>query len=176
MNEYITWIGTGVEGGGTLFVPGVEYVAGGLFNLGMLEEYHDFQILNIRMGLGLGAGVGAVACFVFNCLNLWELNDTNVDDWSFDVNLSLGGKWSSLIKSFKGRKLIPVLRLLGNKGVKLTPDQVSTIRDFMSAFYSAYEIDKATGPKLISVEIPAAGVGFEVSAHFNLGGKIEILN
>jgi hypothetical protein len=71
MDKYQTWIGSGFEGGGTLFVPGVEYVTGRINNVGMEEEYHDFQILNIRMGLGIGAGFGAVACFVFDCMNLW---------------------------------------------------------------------------------------------------------
>lgn len=176
MDKYQTWIGTGIEGGGTIVIPGVEYVGGNLMNLGMYRENHDFQILNIRMGLGMGGGVGMVACFVFNCLNLWDLNDTNVDDWSFDVNVALVGKWSSLIKSVKGRKLIPILRLMGDKGVNLTPDQVNLIRDFMSALYGEYEVANAKGPKLLTVEIPAAGIGFELSAHFTLGGQIEILD
>jgi hypothetical protein len=175
MDKYHTWIGVGLEGGGTLFVPGIEYVGGRLYNLGLLEDQYDFQILNIRMGLGLGAGGGVVACMIFNCLNLWELNDTNVEDWSFDVNIAVGEKWSSLIQGAKGYKLANIL-LKAAKYRKFNPKEIDTIRDFMSTFYGLYDIAATNGPKLIPVEIPGAGVGLELSAHFTLGGKIEILN
>lgn len=176
INPYESWIGIGIEGGGTVVIPGIEYVGGRLRNLGMWYDNADFQILKIRMGLGIGGGVGMAAFFLFNCLNLWQIHGTPIEAWSFDVNVAMGQKWSSIVKSLRFRKLIPVLRLLANKKRLLSPDQISLIRDFMSSIYATYEIYNEKGPKLLSIEIPAAGIGAELSAHFTLGGDIEILN
>jgi hypothetical protein len=76
----------------------------------------------------------------------------------------------------KWRNLIPILRLLGKKGVRLTPDDISIARDVMSTIYNSFELGDVKKPKLLTIEIPAAGVGTELSAHFSLKGKFEILN
>ena len=75
MNKHSSWFGYGIKVGGTLFVAGTETVTGRVFNVGTPSEDHQFSMLSIRAGLGLGAGVGLVGCFIYNCLNLWDLHN-----------------------------------------------------------------------------------------------------
>lgn len=177
MDQYKTWCGVGVKGGGTLFAVGMEYLAGDLRNLGQLGELHSFQMMSVRIGPGLGGGAGYVACIVFDCLNLWNLNDTESSDWS--INVALGGKWSEVVKGLSKYKFFPTLLKIGEaagKQTALVPADIDNLRNGASYFWTGCDIGKrGNGPKLVTIDIPFAGVGVELSAHWTQG-KIEILD
>ena len=169
------WIGIGVKGGGTLFVVGAELLEGGLLRLDPPNETHSFQVFSVRLGLGLGGGAGLAVLLVFNCDNLWKLNDTDLNDWG--VNLSLGGKWDSLVKGLKNIKFFETVIKAGSKFKNLTPKDMETFRNAMHMFYNSYDIG-TTSPgatKVIAIDVPGAGVGLEISVNYTMG-KIEILS
>lgn len=169
MDKYSSWIGVGFKGGGILGIGGVDYVSGTLRNLGFLSEHHDFQIGSGRFGLGLGASVGAVACIVYNCANLWTLNDTLVDDWS--INIAYGAKWDTVIKGQKNYKFFSIVSKI-NDITKTTTADIENLRNAAAYLYSAQDI-AGNSPKLVTIDIPAAGVDLELSA-FVMKGTIEI--
>ncbi|MEP6924412.1 MAG: hypothetical protein ABI954_08090 [Pyrinomonadaceae bacterium] len=177
MDNYSSWIGFGFKGGGILGIGGVDYLSGTMRNVGFLSEHHDFQVLSARLGLGLGGSVGAVACFVYNCSNLYALNDTIADDWS--INVALEVKWDAIADGLKNFKFFPTLAKLGAKAAgwsKATPGDITNLRNGMSYIYTAQDIVTMNGsPKLVTIDIPGAGVGYELSASFSKG-KIEILD
>lgn len=176
MNKYETWFGVGAKGGGTVFTAGAEYLGGEIVNLGTLSDRTGFQVLSTRVGLGLGAGMGMCACFVFNCLNLWTLHDTETTDWG--VNIAIGGKWSEIAKTLgKGRFIQSVAAGAKaiSKGKVAQPDQIESIRNGLAYMYNAYDLGTMSGPKMITIDVPGVGVGLELSAHY-LQGTIEILN
>jgi len=178
LDKYSCWFGVGFKGGGSLFVPGMEYMSCTMRNLGVPMEHHDFQILSIRLGLGLGASVGAIACLIYNCGNLYDLNETEAADWS--INVALTGKWDSFVKGLANLKFFPSLLRIGkqvNKGTALVPSDLENIRNSMSYLYTGCDYLQGSGGKvkMITVDIPGAGVGYELSAHW-AQGKIEVLD
>lgn len=173
MDKYETWIGVGIKGGGTLFVVGLEYLSGTIRNLGMLTEHNDFQVLGPRFGLGLGGGAGVVACMVFHCLNINNLNDTDASDWS--INASLGAKWDGIVKGLANYNFFATIGKVGTV-LKATPSDIDNLRNGMSYFYAFCDIASMNAsPKLVTIDVPGAGVGMELSAHWTTG-KIEILD
>ncbi len=175
MNKYNNWIGVGFKGGGILGIGGVEYMSGTLRNLGLMQEHHDYQVGSGRIGLGLGGGVGAIACIVLDCPNLYSLNDTKVDDWS--INFALAVKWDGIVDALRGYKFFSsVVKLKDFK--KVTPTDLSNIRDgvsYISNASTAPGVRAGSGPRLVTIDVPFAGVGYELSASVS-SGRIEILN
>ncbi|MEK7725394.1 MAG: hypothetical protein AAB336_13660 [Acidobacteriota bacterium] len=173
MNKYNSWVGLGFKGGGFTAIAGFDYVSGTLRNVGLMSEHHDFHILNVRGGIGLGGSVGAIFCAVYNCPNLWRLHDTWVSDWS--INVALGGRWDSVAKGLKNYNLIATVKKI-NDSKKLNPADLENIRNGASYIWGAVDtIRMNDSPKLITIDIPMAGVGYELSA-FVSAGKIEMLN
>lgn len=169
LNKYGTWFGYGIKAGGTLFITGTEVLSGRLFNFGSPSEDHQFTMLSIRMGLGIGGGFGYVGCFVFNCLNLWDLHGKKNTDWG--VNLSFGGKWSDVVKSIKAAGYTSTLVKVC-KATKMHPKEIETFRNTAALLYTSYDMAKMSGPKMVTFDIPGAGAGVELSAHY-LEGKME---
>lgn len=174
MDKYNQWIGVGFKGGGILGIGGVDYMSGTLRNLGLLGEHHDFQIASGRLGLGLGGSVGVIACIVYDCPNLYVLNDTTVDDWS--INAAFGPKWDSIVKGLRGYKFFETVLKMYSKA-KLVPSDIDNLRNSASYLYTAGDIAMAQkgAPKLVTIDVPAAGVGVELSAYITKG-TIEILS
>ena len=170
---YDRWIGVGVKGGGTVVVAGMEYLTGKVFNLGDLSVGNNFQMLSVRLGVGLGGGVGAVVCLVFNCLNIMNLDETDQDDWG--VNIALGPKWDGVVKVLKNYKFFGTLAKFGKHVARLHPSDLESVRNSMAYLYTAYDIANSAGPKLVTIDIPGAGVGAELSVNKTLG-KLEILD
>lgn len=166
MSEYDTWVGLGGKVGGSLGFIGAESADGYVWNVGYPQHVHPLNITSFRFGPGLGGGVGMVAMFVFNCGNIASLNNTTNSDWS--INVSLAGKWSELVKGLKKYKFfIALAKYMDNT---MTPDDMSSIRNGLSYLYSAAEISGMDySPKTITLDIPAAGIGVELSMSFMLG-------
>lgn len=177
MDNYSSWIGLGFKGGGILGIGGVDYLSGTMRNVGFLAEHHDFQVLSGRLGLGLGGSVGAVACFIYHCPNLYVLNDTIADDWS--INVALEVKWDGIADGLKNLKFFPTLAKLGAKAAgwsSATPADITNLRNGMSYIYTTQDVMRMNNlPKLVTIDIPGAGVGFELSASVSKG-TIEILD
>lgn len=171
MDNFSSWIGLGVKGGGTVGLIGLETMEGSVTNLGFTRHTQSLNVTSIRVGLGLGGGVGLVAILVYNCPNLAVLHDTIGTDWS--VNVAIGGvKWDGVLKALKAKKFFSTITKLSGAIEKATPDDISNIRNSMSYVYSTIDIAK-NSPQLVSLDIPFAGVGQEVSIHA-LEGKITI--
>ena len=171
MSSYESWIGLGVKGGGTLGFVGMETLEGVASNLGYPKHSHSLNVSSIRLGLGLGGGAGFVAIVVFKCGNLMNLNGTKTTDWS--INFALGEKWDGVVKGLKNYKFFSTVARIGGIFSKAVPSDVDNIRNSMSYLYTAYDISGMSGPKLVTIDIPFAGIGAEVSAHY-LDGEITI--
>ena len=177
MDNFASWIGTGVKGGGMLGVAGFETMEGVVTNLGYRQHSHSVNVSGARMGFGLGASVGAVALLIFNCRNLNNMDGTQDADWG--INLALGGKWDGVVKGLKQFKFFATMaKLAASPGGKLfkkaTPQEIDDLRNAMAYLFTAYDMKSMEGkPKLIAIDIPFAGVGAEVS-WFRLEGEMTV--
>lgn len=175
MGKYDSWFGYGIKTGATLVVAGVEGMTGHLWNLGDLT-CAGYNMMSVRVGLGLGGGTGLCAVFVYNTPNLWTLNNTKTTDWG--VNMAAGGKWLEFVKLLKkgeyAKKLADIASIT-SKAKKMTPDQAENVRNISSYLYTNYDLLTGSGSRLVAIDIPNAGVGLELSAHY-LEGRMEILS
>jgi hypothetical protein len=163
MDIYTTWIGYGVKIGGSLAIIGAETTDGKVCNLGYTTEVYPFNISSLRLGPGIGGAVGTVGIFVFNCVNIQDMSDTKTSDWA--LNFSLGGKWSEIAKGIKRRRLYKALAKTMGDLTNASPSDVTTIRNTASYMYSAVEAEGMMPgtPSAIVLDIPAGGIGVEVS-------------
>lgn len=177
MDNYASWIGTGVKGGGMLGVAGFETMEGVVTNQGYRQHSHPINVSAVRMGFGLGASAGVVALLIFNCRNLLNMNGTQDADWG--LNLALGGKWDGVVKGLKQFKFFATMAKVaaspaGKFFKKATPKEIDDLRNAMAYLYTAYDMASMSGkPKLIAIDIPFAGVGAEVS-WFRLEGELTV--
>ncbi len=115
---------------------------------------------------------GLVALIVYNCNNLMNFNGEEATDWS--LNLALGGKWDGVVKGLKNYKFFETIARVGSKLAKAPPSDIDNLRNSMSYLYTAYDIASMGGAKkLVSIDVPFAGIGAEVSFHY-LDGEITI--
>ncbi len=171
MNNFMNWFGVGVKGGGTLGLVGFETMEGYISNLGMPSHSHALNMTYLRLGAGLGGGAGLCAIFVYNCSNPQNLHRKNDASWS--INVSLGAKWSDVVKFMAKSKLFEVAPKLVNSFSKATKADLDNIRNSASYLSTVYEITDQTKDKVITIDIPFAGVGAEISAQ-KLYGTIYI--
>ncbi len=171
MNNFMNWFGVGVKGGGTLGLVGFETMEGSISNLGVPSHKHSLNMTYLRLGAGLGGGAGLCAIFVYNCSNPQNLHGTNDASWS--INVSLGAKWSDVVKFMAKSKLFEIAPKLVNGFSKATKADLDNIRNSASYLYTVYEITDQTKNKVITIDIPFAGVGAEISAQ-KLYGTIYI--
>ena len=172
MNKYESWIGVGVKIGGIIGPLGFESLTGNVFNAGNPAYYHRLTISGIRVGLGLGGGGGLVLIFVYNCNNIKSLHNTSSEDWG--VNVSFGEKWADVAKVIKNKNLFSTILNLQGVLAYATPDKIENIRNCMAYIYNIYDLSTVAGaPKIISIDIPGAGIGEELSAYY-LTGEIII--
>lgn len=163
MDNYTTWIGYGVKVGGSAGLIGAETTDGKVCNLGYTTEVYPFNITSIRLGVGLGGGAGVVAIILFNCIVIQSLNDTTTSDWS--LNVSLGGKWSEIVKGIRKRRFYAALARTMGDLTNASPEDITRIRNVCSYMYSAVEAEKLMPGTFsaIVLDIPAAGIGAELS-------------
>jgi hypothetical protein len=172
MDNFASWIGTGVKGGGMLGVAGFETMEGVVTNQGFRQHSHSINVSAARMGFGIGGSVGMVALLVFNCHNLMNMNGTQDADWG--LNLSIGGKWDGVVKGLKHYKFFAIMARLGKNFLKATPSDIDNLRNAMAYLYNAYDMKSMDGkPKLVAIDIPFAGIGAEVS-WFRLEGELTV--
>lgn len=176
-NPAHTWIGVGNKSGGILFIVGMEGTSGRLWNMDNTQYLVDFSIINARIGPGLGGSVAQlVLVAAFNCPSGRELTQADVNDWS--VNVALGSRWSSVVR---GLRRVPmfmrVVRLLNSSlGRQLGVNQLDEVRNLASYLYSNLDLHKAGSlPKIMSIDVPLAGYGVELSASYSFGGRLELI-
>lgn len=172
-----TWLGIGAKGGGFLGFFGAESTYGRLFSLYDTSYQADFSLTNARLGLGLGGSVGAVALLVFNCPNLWRINGDSASDWG--VSFTMGKRWSEVATLIRHQRLLPVLAKLA-KQVKYKQrvralEDMEKLRNDLHQIYNLIDLGTMDNkPKVMSIEIPLSGKGFEISASYSFGGQIYI--
>ncbi len=164
MNNYHSWFGVGVKGGGTLGLAGFETMEGYIANLGMPSHSHSINMSYLRLGPGLGAGAGLCLIFVYNSLNPKVLDQTNDSTWS--VNVSLGAKWSDVVKALKIAKIFTTAPRLVKGLTHASKFDLDSIRNSASYIYTIYELFNEGGNKnkVVAIDIPFAGTGLELSA------------
>jgi hypothetical protein len=171
MDYYATWFGVGVKGGGSIGIGGFETMEGYISNLGMPSHTHSINISYLRMGAGLGAGAGLCAIYVFNCRNPQNLHQKTDATWS--VNVSLGGKWSDVVKFLSKSKLFSIAPKLVSGISKASAYDLDSLRNIASNLMTMYEVTEYSKDKVVTIDIPLAGVGLELSAQ-KLYGTIFI--
>jgi len=172
MNAWNSWMGMGVKVGGIVGLIGFESTVGYVCNLGNPVYVDPITISGVRIGAGLGGGAGVVLIFIYNCGNPYaSLHETKTTDWA--INLSMGGKWSSAVAALKNYKVFATVNRVKGLLVNLTPGDMSNIRNCMSYIYGIYDLTDISGPKVITIDVPFAGIGEELSA-FYLAGEIII--
>lgn len=168
------WWGLGVKGGGHVFVVGMELLEAGVINANDTNAKNQFQILNVKLGLGLGGSAGMCAVFLFNCPNLWMCNGAIVKDWG--INVALGEKWSDFVKGLKGFKILSKAAQLGYKLKGLTPSDIEDGRNLLHYVWNGYDLSSSDSSlKVVTLDIPSTGIGYELSAAFT-EGKLEVLS
>lgn len=166
-NNNTSWIGVGEKTGGMLAVAGVEDTEGILMNCGNTTNRTGFGIMSVRIGLGLGASTGLVVMAVFNCNNIWRINNTQNNDWG--VNLSLGENWAKVAKGLKNMGFFSRVARVGANMAHMGGDSIDEFRNVMHYLYN--EMDIATmnsDPKVIVIDTPI-GVGLEASVNYSFG-------
>lgn len=168
----LAWFGAGVKGGGTLFVVGMEGFEGAIVNTETPSAINEFNITSVRLGLGLGGGVGLGVLLAYNIPSMWQVNGTEVTDWG--VNVSLGTKWSAIVKSLRYSGLLKVAGAFAKakKTFGFTPHDLELIRNFSHQAYSIADLgtpNNAGKPAFIGIDVPGASVGSELSAHYLIG-------
>lgn len=124
-----------------------------------------------RWGFGLGGGGGLSVIVVFNSNGLWWLNGTNQSDWG--VEISLGKKRSDVIKYMADKRIHTILKLILRNPAQFLHN-LDNLRDFSHYLYNSLDVmnSKQQHP-IVSLDVPFAGVGLELSA-FVKNGKIWI--
>ena len=171
MNNYHSWFGVGVKGGGTLGLAGFETMEGYIANLGMPSHTHSINMSYLRLGVGLGGGAGLCLIFVFNSVNPKVLDQTNDSTWS--INISLGAKWSDVAKALAASKIFQIAPTHIGGLMKATKLDLDNIRNISSYIFTTYELTEQTKNKVVAIDIPFAGIGAELSAQ-QLYGTIFI--
>ena len=174
-NRDQAWWGLGAKGGGTLFVVGMELLEAGVINAENSAAKNQFQILSARIGLGLGGSAGLCAVFLFNVKgSLWSENGTTVKDWG--INVSLGEKWSDFVKGLKNFAILAKAAKLGKSLKGLTPADIEDGRNLLHYVWNGYDLASGGSEfKIITLDIPSTGIGYEVSASFTQG-TLEVLS
>ncbi len=93
------WYGVGFKTGGQLAVLGYETAAAWMMNFGS-QPSGSIVIDGIRLGAGLGGSAGATIVLAFNYASLRDALGSS--SGQFDFALSLGKKWSGLLKGLPG--------------------------------------------------------------------------
>lgn len=171
MDYFATWFGVGVKGGGSIGPGGFETMEGFISNLGMPSHSHSINISYLRLGAGLGAGAGLCAIYVFNCRNPQNLHQKTDATWS--VNVSLGGKWSDVVKFLGKSRLFELTPKLVNGITTASKHDLDSLRNIASNLCTMYEVTEYSRDKVVTIDIPFAGVGLELSAQ-KLYGTIYI--
>lgn len=164
-----TWLGIGVKAGGMLGFGGVESVSGRFYNLGNTGVTYDFSMVSSRWGFGLGGGAGLVAIGVFKLNGLMWLNGREMNDWG--VNVDMGGRWKHIAKALDTKNFFRNIKLA--RAIGSIVANLDEIRDAMHYIYNAYEFDAKGDHPSVSLDVPFAGAGLELSA-FKTSGKIWI--
>lgn len=177
-----TWVGAGIKVQGIAIV-GASSFEGIAIRMDSIEnEWHEFNITSINLGIGLGGSVGAALFVGFNMGMLEWANGMSVTDWGINIALpeikvpldDIGASLE-LYKYLDGTSFLPDLfaRSVRNG------DRFSQLRDFSAWLWASgdyYGTGASTEPIIMVLDVPGAGGGLEVSAflsggEFNTSGK-----
>lgn len=172
MESLHSWFGVGVKGGGILAVAGFETMEGYISCVGMPSHTHSMNMSYMRLGLGLGGGAGLCLIFVYNSINPKALDNTNDSTWS--VNIALGPKWSAIASALAKSKIFELAPEIVGGINKVTKYDLDNIRNAASYIYTGLDVmDQKSKNKVVTIDVPGAGVGAELSAQ-KLYGTIFI--
>ena len=167
------WFGVGIKGGGSLFVVGMEGFEGVIWNAVNPQAHNEFNITSVRLGLGLGGGAGLACLCAFNIVgSMHSVNGSTITDWG--VNVSLGPKWSSIMKSLRYTGFLKAAYACAKakKVTGLTPAHFEQARNVLHYLWDVQDMTTADGPTYVGIDTPLA-VGSEVSVNY-LVGTLEV--
>ena len=87
--------------------------------------------------------------------------------------VSLGGKWSDIVKFLAKSKLFQIVPKFVSGISKASKYDLDSIRNIGSNLFTMYDVTEYSRNKVVTIDIPFAGVGLELSAQ-KLYGTIYI--
>lgn len=162
MTTMHNWFGVGIKGGGTLALVGFETMEGYISCVGMPSHTHSINMSYMRLGAGLGGGVGLCLIFVYNSINPKALDNTSDSTWS--VNIALGPKWSAIASALAKSKIFELAPKIVGGIAAATKYDLDNIRNAASNIYTGLDVmDQNSKNKVVTIDVPGAGVGAELS-------------
>ncbi len=173
------WFGFGMKWGGQLGPLGAELTIAALINVGT-RETTIVQLQGFKGGLGLGGSASLNAILAFNYKKAQELNGATND--GFDFALSLGGKWSGILKNLENTP--KYAKLLGNLpamcrtfeeaeviAMRLKKmENLSNWAKILASFSNAPTADST----FVAFDIPGVGTGLEVGVSYGVTTIISV--
>lgn len=179
MRQDQTWFGVGAKVGG-IAVLGMEAFQGVATRIDSFSTWQEVNVTGLRLGLGLGGGINAALFCAFNSPTLYSVNGQFVSDWGINV------AFPAVKANAKGLgAALDLARFLDGPGRaflekpfihSLTPDKMSSIRDWLALVYNSASnaagapADRASWAAVIDLPV---GTGLELSA-FLSGGEIQV--
>lgn len=107
------WFGLGLKGSIMAVAGGLMPMESVIFNSNYFDHCFGLFFAAYKYGLGLGASGGPVVVIISGMSDPKEIHNTD-HDGGFDWQLSVGGKWDSLLRAGKvGKKLAEGGKMLG---------------------------------------------------------------
>ncbi len=184
------WFGFSIDFGGHAVVYGRNTLYAWMYSMDTFERQFRIESERNRFGPGLGGGVGVSFIMINGLARPRQLHGERQTAWDFQ--LSIGGRWGDLIKSFdKYRGLQQALRR-ADQGSDAASRGVRAMRDFLRNNHETLTqlskgewnnirkrlveygdaLDMAANqsePRIVSMGIPIPGIQLEISGYYQSG-------
>ncbi|MBL8178273.1 MAG: hypothetical protein JNK48_26595 [Bryobacterales bacterium] len=162
----LTWFGAGVQVGGMGLTSGAAAVLAFVFNLDDPGSYFWLEVPTRRTGWGAGASIAGMAVVITGLYDPYTVAEA--PSGSFDFDISLGGRWGSLVKTVdkipNTRYLLRLARYIGgNVRPKLIGESATAAKLAIKA--AGISVD-SNDLEVHMLEIPFLGAGLQGSIYY----------
>lgn len=171
------WVGLLLDVGVFAGAAGYNYCAGTMYSVDDRARSFDAISDRVRIGVGAGGGIGGAIAIVSNVYQKNQLRGVTTE--GYDINLSLGAKWSAMAKGaiatgrfikladkfaefqkagVAGKGMIEAMKHHVRQAAKLTPDEYYALVKCVREEYNTLEgMEKNDGPNVYTLSLPLPG-------------------